>query len=235
MRTIPFRDLLDQICLEWKQVVRTDLTAAQLAVVLPKINAAYELAWEYYDWPETLSTTERTPVERVIGHAQAGQEAIHLMVQIYNRDPEAVSDKRPVAVPFHENVDGWVLLRDVNPVWCVYQKQPPQFTLTAFVLGNAHVAGERVFDVAGGGECYRALQAAPANTALTDVAYWEVIPCLAVLRQAVVMGVIGALIDSGGQTQTGAVKISNMSEALDNKILLLTDRSGRVKHIQRSR
>lgn len=235
MRTVTLLDVLNDICAEWRGETYTAMLSATGAATLvaklqSKLNTAYEMAWEYYDWPETLGSEERTPDSRLIAHSQTGKDTIHLMIDITNRDPDLISTAGIVSLPYRETDDGWLLLRDVTPVWCQYQKQPPTFGLTAHVQASTFTAGTRVLS---GGNSYVALQDVPADTVITNTSYWAIIPFLYLLRMPVVTGVIGALTRADGQDQTGEIRIGDMSAQLEAKIMNLTDRSGRVKHIKR--
>jgi len=232
--TVPYKQVLEEIARHWADLAPTDITADKAASIAIMFTTAMELAWEYHDWPETVTTQERTPVARLIAYQQAGLATIHSPHGVYSTDPSAVSQSPPRELPWELNDEGILILRAWEATaWVTYQKQPPSFTATAWANDAAYVAGQLVY-YATTGQCYKAKASVSAGVLPTVTASWELQPVLSMLRQAAVQGAVAGLARSEGEHGVGKVRLEDMTDLLDQKILNLNDRSGRVKRIKRT-
>lgn len=233
MITVPYKQALEEIARHWADLSPTDITTARAASIAIMFTTAMELAWEYHDWPETVTTQERTPVARVIAYQQAGQAVIHSPYHVFSRDPDAISNSPARELSWELNDEGILITqaRDAT-AWVKFQKQPPSFTGLAWANDAAYVAGQLIY-YATTGQCYKAKANVSAGVLPTVTGSWELQPVLAMLRQAAVQGAVAGLARAEGDHGVGKVRLDDMTDLLDQKILNLNDRSGRVKRIKR--
>lgn len=232
MITVPYKQVLEEIARHWADLAPTDITADKAASIAIMFTTALELAWEYHDWPETVTTQERTPVARLIAYQQAGLPVLHSPHAVYESDPSALS-ARVKELPWELNDGGIQILKAWDATaWVTYQKQPPSFTATAWANDAAYVADQLVY-YAATGQCYKAKANVNAGVLPTVTGSWELQPVLSMLRQAAVQGAVAGLARAEGEHGVGKVRLEDMTDLLDQKILNLNDRSGRVKRIKR--
>lgn len=233
MITVPYKQVLEEIARHWADLAPTDITSDKAASIAIMFTTAMEMAWEYHDWPETVTTQERTPTARLIAYQQTGQVVIHSPHGVYPRDPDAISSSPVRELAWELNDEGILITQAWDATaWVKFQKQPPSFTATAWANDAAYVAGQLVY-YATTGQCYKAKADVIAGVLPTVTGSWELQPVLAILRQAAVQGALAGLSRAQGEHGVGKVRLEDMTDLLDQKILNLNDRSGRVKRIKR--
>lgn len=232
MRTVPFLSVLEGALFagglnppDASDDIKAELTA--------HINTAYRMGFEMYDWPEGLSYVEADIIThptitgaKYVPYIAVGHD-IKTVMGCADYDPRVVEDFHAVR-GYRLGVDGiYFPGTSRTKVWIEYRGPASKFTTAAWNSVTAYSAGALVFD-ATSGNCYKALQAS-TNQAVTQTAYWAVVPFLAVLDQAVMTAAHQARTRAAGREDVAALIQGVMEEQLDNEIGQLELQMGRNK------
>ena len=195
------------------------------------ITAAMTLAWEFYVWPDLLDIREETLTAHptVAGAKYIPRETadrnLRTVVKCYDRDPRV--DECAGEVGYTVRGDGLYLgsLCKLSSVFVEWRDVPPKFTDEAHVQASAYVKDALVWDHDGTGHVYKALQAVPSNTVITNTAYWQKVTIPDFLTEPIKAGVIGAYKQAKGDYGTARVKLEYLREALEHEIEQFTGQS----------
>lgn len=237
MRTVTFKSVIEGTAM-LGGVSPSDPVYTQIAPELAHhITTAYRLAWDLYDWPETLcyiaDTIESHPTATSAKYLPwtNGDRDIKTLFGVSKYDPRVKEHPEPIT-GYRLGPDGFYFPETTETaVWLEYREPAPRFTSTAYAAGTAYVTGDLVY-YSTTGECYRAKQSTTGN-APTNTTYWLKLDFMALLDEAVKAAAHAARTRAEGREQTAAFIQSVVEDHLENEIDLLDQQSQRFKRTTR--
>lgn len=207
-----------------------DLAPSQAAAIAEYLRYAYELAYEWGQWPETILSEQRTPVAQLIAWSQASENTIGTVFSVTELHP--LIAKNPIGVKFRLGADGIYLpsTHVITEVYVNYRRPAPQFTTTAWNIATAYAVGDTVY-YSTTGECYAAI-AATTGDLPTDTANWEKLDFLRVIADAAVQGAMSEARAEEGQHTVSGVMDQKMEALLEHEFDRLTRQSGQSEMIR---
>lgn len=235
MRTVRFKDVLWSAATKVGLIPELDgLGSVEAYQLVDAINSAYRVGWFYYPWPEAQRCEAFTPElrdgYRVVPLSSAGK-VLSVIDGIYDKDPRVNADAREVV---NVTQGDWIFFNEPpEAVWIVYTPPAPRFSSRAWDAGTVYVSGDVVY-AADRGECYVALVEGPfSGVPVTDGTYWEVVPFMALLEEAVKAGAVAGFLNSEGQFATAERIRVVVEEALADEADKLILREHRRHTIRR--
>lgn len=130
-----------------------------------------------------------TPFDKYVAYEQTTAAGVRLtpideVKQVCKRNPR-VFPANPFPIAFRPSDAGIQFMADAPAqVWIEFRKRPPVFTSTRHSLTTTYALDDLAYSSTTG-ECYKSLQAANVNHAVTDAAWWERVQFPAVLASFV--------------------------------------------------
>jgi hypothetical protein len=205
MRAVNFRDtVLYGVAYFMGYDPKKDLLTPQLESWTNFINRWVLKLWDQADFPEWTVIERRIPdVNHEISFDQTSQTPIGKLLKVYLRDPR--TNRGPLETPFRLSAEGvHVGYEHGTYVWLKFSIRAPQFSSTPWNSGTAYAVGDLAYGTAKG-ETYRAIQAA-TNHAVTDAAYWALVPFPFQLAEPVILGAYADALRDEGQTDKGGAE-----------------------------
>lgn len=236
MRTCTFKSVIEGAA-RLGGVGPSDAAYAQIAPELAlHITTGYRLAWDYYDWPESLDIAECT----IIAHPTV-TDAKYIPYVATGRNMKAVfglseNDPRvkqnPGIIPRSEwrmGADGIYFPQTSRTSAWVESRQPAnKFTSTEWSAVTAYLVGDLIY-YATTGECYISIQAGTNQNPSTQTAYWTKLDFMDLLSEAVKAAAHAARVRGEGREQTAAIIQSVVEDHLESEVDVLDLQSGRGK------
>ena len=203
------------------------------------INSCYRYCYQFYDWPESVR------IDKVVLHAHPVTGTPWMprtfalnylnygrIFGIYGAHP--LADENAKLVSYRHGPDG-IYLDTEDPVWVHYRPDLSKFTAEEWDETRSYPpypADSRVY-YPEDGNCYRWRY----NTSTTageapDGFYWEVIPFLTILFEAVVAGAHAMTKTTEGQAGTSTKIEQMMVEHLEQELMQMTVQEGQAKFLR---
>lgn len=200
------------------------------------INACYRFCYQFYDWPESVKIakvvlnkhpvtgTPWMPRSFQIGYLNYGR-----IFGVYDRHP--LADERAKEVPYRHGPDGLYFSQE-EPVWLHYRPDVIRFTAEEWDETRSYPpypTDSRVY-YPEDGSCYRWIYntESPAGVA-PDGFYWERIPFLTILFEAVVAGSHAMTKTTEGQAGTASAIERMMIDHLEQELMQMSVQEGQSK------
>lgn len=134
-----------------------------------------------------------TPFRRSLDYEQTGETEIGEVKALWNRDPYVYLGTAQ-ALEFILADKIYVAGDEPRP-WVEYRERPPSWTGNDWSATTTYALDAQAYDPTTG-DFYRSLQAANLNHAVTDTAWWVVIPVPYVLQDAIAQGILSELLET---------------------------------------
>ena len=176
-----------------------DLQGDQAAAYVSYINAWVRRLYPNFDWPEWTLLETRTPdASHYVAFAQTSQKVIGRVLKVYLADPSTIN--AVLDTPFKLNEKGIHVGFEHGPsVWIKYIEAPPKFTAVVWVDTTTYALGSLIYSAVTG-NCYKSLQGGNLGHAVTDPAWWALIPFPLELADLVARGGYADAVREDGQT-----------------------------------
>jgi len=154
------------------------LTAAQQENIAELINEQLAEFFEEGFWPGTYETEQRTidATDKYILKAASGETVIGRIEpeECFFADEPQPGSLKDVLGLVEDRGDRIVCFDEDCPAqpWIRFQIPPPQFTRSVYSDATTYALAQLTYDETTG-ECYKSLQAANLDHAVTETAWWE--------------------------------------------------------------
>lgn len=198
-RTITYQSIVDR----YQQLAGIQtMDTVQKAAANQFINRNIKAGWEFFEWPWSLRTEERTPdSDNLIEYEQTGETAIADVIACYRYDP--YGENGPVQVGYELTSDGIQFFNQnvFDPTYVYFREQVPIYTGADYNAITVYAPGDKAFYPTTG-DYYICILASTGNVP-TNTTYWRRLTIPYDLMEYVVAASAGDLLLSNGQNDRG--------------------------------
>lgn len=159
-----------------------------------------------------------TPFRRSVDYEQTDETEIGAVKAIWDRDPRVYfGNARPIEFVLADKV---YVAGSEQRVWVEFRERPPSWSGDDWLAATTFALDAQCYSPTQG-NFYKSLQAANTNHAVTDTAWWEVIPVPYVLQDAIAQGILSELLETDEKPEwaaTARAKASRLAEQEFTKI-----------------
>lgn len=230
-RTTTFKSVLHRVAIRMGLDPTVNLERNQAEAIGEYIRENYELAYEWYEWPEAECFEQVTALDQVIEWDDVDPLAgIGTVFCVSEGHPLKAAN--PVDIEFKIGPEGIYLpLKYASTeVWISYRPAAPKFTATEYNASTAYAVGDSTY-YATTGECYLCTTASTGNLP-TVTNYWQKLDLLKVLAAATVQGAYSETLAEEGQHNASVIIDSKMEGYLEHELDRLELQSGQTRHLR---
>jgi hypothetical protein len=198
-RTITYQSILDR----YQQLAGIEtMTTAQKAAANQFINRNIKAGWEFFEWPWSLRTEERTPdSNNLIEYEQAGETVIADVITCYRYDPYGTQGVVELAYQLNSGGIQFFEGNTYDPTYVYFREGPPIYTGADYAAMTSYVIGDKAFYPTTG-DYYLCIANTTGNVP-SNTTYWLRLTIPYDLMEYVVAASCGDLLLANGQNDRG--------------------------------
>lgn len=234
-RTTRFKEVLHRVAYRMGIDPTVEFNRNSAEAVAEYLREAYELAYEWYEWPESISVDEYTVTDSKIEWDAPTLGSFGTIFDIYTNHP--LTSRNPLPLSFTMVADGIYINPDFTgtSVWVKWRAPAPKFTGREYLYTDTQAVGDTVY-YEFTGECYACVTeittvmiAGEDYKAPTDGAYWRKLDFLSVLAPAAVQGAYAEHLAEEGQHSASQLPDGKMLGYLEHELDRLELQGGQAR------